>query len=507
MGLLAYFYTSTSGPTPTAEARVQPHNEPDVEAASAEMAKDSLPDPPNQQPTLADVTIHQSPNTESSTQLEEPLKPRARRFSLTALTKPSSSHKEHTNAHKAILTGVKEHKKESNAAAALSKRVAFSRRSKSEKRAKESALIVRSIIVGPSASSPTVTPVVAKPRMNKLKSDLSKPKTANKVIAQLRSLPVSDPKDDLSKGHTTSAKPCAPIHAVCLEHPDKQEEELHFAQISPGGDIAEHDKLSALISELNVVDLFKTTDFGLGQPGNGEGLLAGAIPTAETVISGVERITPELMALGYATGRSILPDHKGVYPPTDRMSVITYWWGLEIILPPSSIAYLSTVKSISNTAVNFLSAISLVNNGVREILPFVRYIAQFMEYEFNAIKAQDKGDGVVCAATWIMPAALVPRPWDFPAPPAAPTIFPPITEETERNNEVGVQPDNSTTTAPPALPSDHSPASPNASTTPPTVTNPGPPAKVPASTPDTQPENLSMDQPPLPNLPNMTPVA
>lgn len=49
---------------------------------------------------------------------------------------------------------------------------------------------------------------------------------------------------------------------------------------------------------------------------------------------------------------------------------------------------------------NFLSALSLVNTGVREILPFVRYISQFIDFEFNAIKAQNKGDGVVCAATW-----------------------------------------------------------------------------------------------------------
>jgi len=58
------------------------------------------------------------------------------------------------------------------------------------------------------------------------------------------------------------------------------------------------------------------------------------------------------------------------------------------------------VHSVTGTVINFLTAISLVNNGVREILPFVRYIAQFMDFEFNAIKGQDKGDGVVCAATW-----------------------------------------------------------------------------------------------------------
>lgn len=123
------------------------------------------------------------------------------------------------------------------------------------------------------------------------------------------------------------------------------------------------------------------------------------------------------MALGYATGKVISTDHSGIYPPTDRMSVLTYWWGLEVVLPPPSLEYLSNVHSVSGTVINFLSAISLVNNGVREILPFIRYIAQFIDFEFNAIKRQDKGNGVVCAATWIMPAALIPRPWDFPLPP------------------------------------------------------------------------------------------
>jgi hypothetical protein len=50
--------------------------------------------------------------------------------------------------------------------------------------------------------------------------------------------------------------------------------------------------------------------------------------------------------------------------------------------------------------VNSLSALALINNGVREILPFVRYIAQFIDFEFNSIRSQDKGNGVVCAATW-----------------------------------------------------------------------------------------------------------
>ena len=58
------------------------------------------------------------------------------------------------------------------------------------------------------------------------------------------------------------------------------------------------------------------------------------------------------------------------------------------------------VQSISNTVVNFITAMATVNNGVREILPFIRYISQFLEFEFNTIKGQDRGLGVVCAATW-----------------------------------------------------------------------------------------------------------
>jgi len=64
------------------------------------------------------------------------------------------------------------------------------------------------------------------------------------------------------------------------------------------------------------------------------------------------------------------------------------------------IANAQRAQSISRTVVNFLTAMATVNNGVREILPFVRYISQFLEFEFNTIKGQDRGLGVVCAATW-----------------------------------------------------------------------------------------------------------
>ncbi|KAJ4002022.1 hypothetical protein F5050DRAFT_1707724 [Lentinula boryana] len=325
--------------------------------------------------------------------------------------------------HKDTLSAIQEHEKKEQAATALSKWLARPISISPDKRAKESALLVRGLIIGPTASSPKLSSAVAKPQMSKLKSQLMQPKSANKIIAHLRELSADN----------GDPKPTGPIHAVCLAYSDGEEHESHFSKLSttmpPSVSssammTAPVEALSSLFNEMHVIDLVKSPDFGLGQPGDGNGVLAGALPTAETVINGIEQITPQLMALGYATGRAIIPDHTGIHPPIDRISVLTYWWGLEVVLPPPSLVYLANAQSISGSVVNFLSALALINNGVREILPFVRYISQFIDFEFKTIQSQNRGQGVVCAATWIMPAAMVPRPWDFtPAQPkpTAPT--------------------------------------------------------------------------------------
>ncbi|THH08685.1 hypothetical protein EW146_g8919, partial [Bondarzewia mesenterica] len=231
------------------------------------------------------------------------------------------------------------------------------------------------------------------------------------------------------------------IHAVCLSYPEPEAEEKHFRRLKhasaqpqvqtvsvsvdiesfslPSVATATVDSLTDALKDIKLVSLIAAPNLGLGQPGDGDGLLAGAIPTAETVIHGIVQITPQLMSLGYATGKSIFPDHAGVYPPVDRMSILTYWWGLELVLPPPTLKYLDQVQSVSNTVMNFMTALSAVITGVREVLPFIRYISQYMEFEFGEIKDQDAGQGVVCAATWIMPAAMVPRPWDFASPPSS----------------------------------------------------------------------------------------
>ncbi|KAF8441367.1 hypothetical protein L210DRAFT_3536979 [Boletus edulis BED1] len=281
-----------------------------------------------------------------------------------------------------------------------------------KKRAKESAAIVRSVIVGDhnTSSDPksNKSKPVSKQDMARVKSQLLDPKTAAKVISHLRALP-AHPSDSPSNVNV-------PIHAVCLDMLDKDIYEQYFSRFEPMA-TASLSTVSTVLADVHLIDLLTAPDMGIGAPVTAQGLFAGALPTAETVIEGIEQITPQLMALGYATGKAILPDHKGITVPTDRVSVLTYWWGFEVCLPPPTIAYLEAAESPGSALLGLLTAISLLNPGVREIIPFIRYIAQFVQCEWNLVKRADEGKGVVCTATWVLPVALVPRAWDFADPP------------------------------------------------------------------------------------------
>jgi hypothetical protein len=231
-----------------------------------------------------------------------------------------------TQDHKSALPAVQleQRQKKARVSATFAQHFIYSR-SISDKRAKETALVARSLILGhPDAASSHINIPNAKSRLQQVKGSLLQPKTANKVIAQLRVLPYSDGLVEGKEGsHAAGAR--RPIRAVCLEHPDAEQHRLHFASlmqestkessillrnaaIVPSGSL---DKLSAKFKEMNVVNLLLPPDLGLGQPGDGDGILSGAVPTPETILNGFRRITPELMNLGYATGQAITPDHTG----------------------------------------------------------------------------------------------------------------------------------------------------------------------------------------------------
>ncbi|CAG7850522.1 SubName: Full=Uncharacterized protein {ECO:0000313/EMBL:CCA67576.1} [Serendipita indica DSM 11827] len=301
-------------------------------------------------------------------------------------------------------------------------------------------------------------PVLVTPsKLGKASNQLLAPEKANKVIAKLRTLPVPDgpelPGVEYAGEHVVS-KAEGPIHAVCLDCTEEEADLYHFSRLTPESEStppreqpskqgvtvyadtpsiasANLASLVPVLRDIHIVTLVSSPDLGFGQSPDKPGPLAGSVPSAGAVNTGMMEITSQLLALGFATSKAVYPDHAGVYPPTDRMSVLTYWWGLEVCLPPPTLQYLANVKSIQNAALNLLTAISLFNNGVREILPFVRYISQYLDFQWAAIQNQNKGKGVVCAATWVCPAALVPRSWDFPDPPPGqavviPKASPPI---------------------------------------------------------------------------------
>lgn len=121
----------------------------------------------------------------------------------------------------------------------------------------------------------------------------------------------------------------------------------------------------------------------------------------------------ETLAAVSGTAIRASQDMSSIHPPLDRMAIFVHWWGFEITLPKASMAYLGTAHSISGAFLSFLQTMAM-GGGVPELLPFIKYISTFMEVEYKAIQAQDRGNGVCIAGTWFMPLALVPRPWDYP---------------------------------------------------------------------------------------------
>lgn len=303
-----------------------------------------------------------------------------------------------------------------------------------KERAEESAEIVRALIIGPTSIYPALKKSQAVPnvhvQLEKINSQFKNPESANNLIFELRNLDLA--ADASVPLPTVSNQPFGkrrgPIRAVCLDKTEEEAGNHCFAHLKPEATshlftqsvvTANLDSIASTLGGLGIKDLV-AVKFDLGKPTSSEGILTKALP-AETVMKGVKI---QLTTLGYTTGQTILPDHQGVHPPVDRISLFTYWWGFELVLPPPTLMYLRRAQSISKAAANFLTAIASINGGIQEILPYIRFISQFIESEIIAILNLDQGLGVVCAAVWLLPFALATRPWDFDIPTVTPKLVP-----------------------------------------------------------------------------------
>lgn len=138
--------------------------------------------------------------------------------------------------------------------------------------------------------------------------------------------------------------------------------------------------------------------------------LAGALPTPETLRRGFDALLNAESKVYRYEG----PSHKGLYPPTDRLSIYTCKrvsrrYGLRLLnlnrlvgfrasygefsqavrvswlmshKPPPTVEYLSRVKQISTSLLNLLGIIVFaVPGGTRELAPFVGVLSRFIETE------------------------------------------------------------------------------------------------------------------------------
>ncbi|CAG8566283.1 2539_t:CDS:2 [Ambispora gerdemannii] len=102
---------------------------------------------------------------------------------------------------------------------------------------------------------------------------------------------------------------------------------------------------------------------------------------------------------------------KLFHPPTHQISAYVFWWGYEIYVPQDCMGRLDQAQNVGNS---FLGLLQVVASTVTAIHPYFGFIAAWVGLQFTVIKSQNLGHGVVLAATWVLPVALVPRPWDAP---------------------------------------------------------------------------------------------
>lgn len=269
-----------------------------------------------------------------------PLPVQQKRFSFRPVAL-FNGHRSNAQPPKTMVSEEQEEREREKAADAGKRATRNVRKLRSDKEVKKSALALQQMIVG--SGKDGISPVggvkskpVTRSELKKIKSQLMSPKSANKVIAILRALPLPEGPAISKDASTTSGNGSlsGPIHAVCLEMSDAEANEKHFSKLKtdsssildaiPSFANATFDSIIPLFSDLHIVSLISAPDLGLGKTAEEDGILAGALPSAEAVIDGAVQITPQLMALGYATGRAVVPDHKGTFVATWLDVVLIY---------------------------------------------------------------------------------------------------------------------------------------------------------------------------------------
>lgn len=201
-------------------------------------------------------------------------------------------------------------------------------------------------------------------------SPLARPSTMGSLLGSRSNV-------DLNVSSLSLSSPVQPppaMHAVCLDSTDEKAEVEVFSELATStksaAAISPHsvgisrtaiavdtDTLANVLGKINIVNFLKLDPIAanptrstfseqpdlevlppkrpleLGDAGR-DATLSGAMPSPATVIDGVNDMATTLLALGLGNPNvlaqpgapkidELLPDHASVYPPTDRMTVIT----------------------------------------------------------------------------------------------------------------------------------------------------------------------------------------
>ncbi|KAK7063861.1 F-box domain-containing protein [Favolaschia claudopus] len=129
-------------------------------------------------------------------------------------------------------------------------------------------------------------------------------------------------------------------------------------------------------------------------------------------------------------------EHVHWVPSQTQLSVQAMWWGYRIYFPPPVMDLLDdTHLEAAKRGAMITAALKYLLDKIptamfppqmrpavmmsKRLTPYLGYVGVFIAWSWTAIKARDKGHGVVLTATWLLPVALVPgtlEPKDYLRP-------------------------------------------------------------------------------------------
>lgn len=180
-------------------------------------------------------------------------------------------------------------------------------------------------------------------------ASLANPKEAPQIVRELKKIPVDGEIDAKNDGVHAKFK----TKAACLECTDVEALNIHtnnaksYFTDNAGPNATTGEDPKGHTKQVSGADLF-TGKYQALSSAAGDGL-----PTPGKILGQVATSTGTFSALAGVTGRLIEASgsHEGlIAPPSDRMSILVYWWGYELVLPPPSLIYLGNARSVAGCA-------------------------------------------------------------------------------------------------------------------------------------------------------------